>query len=291
MERSPKVADKNFFRLPENFANLSDSELLELSKQIHAKVVDKAQQSYAVKVFGSSIIGEAYGREAFSIASSVFVELSDKGQLHCYKRWCRICKMVKFEGKDDFVSHVVKLPFSKVKKLAELIPFTWRWSKPQSDWAKSHGEASGVFRRLVESKSRPVWYAVIESEEKDMKLLGAKSPKTKSSSSTLSANILNKIFMTAITGKSFEESGFPKEYREDYEIIVQQIKEAPAGTMMSPIWDWAEDVSNGLVDLVLEGVERVRKSQNYETNVGKFTLTDADSDKSRRVESKDNEIE
>jgi hypothetical protein len=95
----------------------------------------------------------------------------------------------------------------------------------------------------------------------------------------MSVDILNKIFMTALTGKSFEESGFPEEYKDDYEIIVRQIKEAPAGTMMSPVNEWVGDEYDGLVDLVMEGVERVTKSQNSVKNVGKFSLTKAEGEK------------
>ena len=77
--------------------------------------------------------------------------------------------------------------------------FQWEWDRPDSDWAKSNGKASQVFERMVKDKSKPVWYAQIQSEENVMKLLGANSVYEEEVS-------IVKIYNKILKGGSFEES-------------------------------------------------------------------------------------
>ena len=67
----------------------------------------------------------------------------------------------------------MKISFPNVIKLTEILKFSWNWERSDSEWAKSHGKADDAFKRLVATKSKPVWYVTIQSEENIMRLLGA----------------------------------------------------------------------------------------------------------------------
>ena len=127
----------------------------------------------SVKVFGSSIVGQAFGIEAFKEAEKFLTLLSSKGRLKCRTQWCRACSLYKLELSKGVVGHVMKISFPNVIKLTEILKFSWNWERSDSEWAKSNGKADDAFKRLVATKSKPVWYVTIQSEENIMRLLGA----------------------------------------------------------------------------------------------------------------------
>lgn len=127
----------------------------------------------SVKIFGSSVVGEAFGIEAFEEAEKFLTLLFGKGRLKCRTQWCRACSLYKLEVSEGVVGHVMKISFPNVIKLTEMMKFNWNWERSDSEWAKSHGKASDVLKRLVATKSKPVWYVTIQSEENIMRLLGA----------------------------------------------------------------------------------------------------------------------
>lgn len=138
-----------------------------------SKSVDSVSDENSVRVFGSSIVGQAYGLETFKEAEKFLTDLSAKGRLECRTRWCKACSLYKLRLSDGVVGHVMKISFPNVIKLSEIIKFNWNWERPDSEWAKSHGKAGEEFKRLIKIKSKPVWYVTIQSEENIMKLLGA----------------------------------------------------------------------------------------------------------------------
>ena len=138
-----------------------------------SKSLDSVSDENSVRVFGSSIVGQTYGLETFKNAEKFLTDLLAKGRLECRTRWCKACSLYKLRLSDGVVGHVMKISFPNVIKLSEIMKFNWNWERPDSEWAKSHGKASEVFKRLVATKSKPVWYVTIQSEENIMKLLGA----------------------------------------------------------------------------------------------------------------------
>ena len=142
-------------------------------KKVKFESPDSVSDENSVKIFGSSVVGEAFGIEAFKEAEKFLTLLSGKGRLKCRTQWCRACSLYKLELSKGVVGHVMKISFPNVIKLTEMMKFNWNWERSDSEWAKSHGKASDVLKRLVATKSKPVWYVTIQSEENIMRLLGA----------------------------------------------------------------------------------------------------------------------
>ena len=142
-------------------------------KKVKFESPDSVSDENSVKIFGSSVVGEAFGIEAFEEAEKFLTLLSGKGRLKCRTQWCRACSLYKLELSNGVVGHVMKISFPNIIKLTEMVKFNWNWERSDSEWAKSHGKASEVFKRLVATKSKPVWYVTIQSEENIMRLLGA----------------------------------------------------------------------------------------------------------------------
>ena len=183
-----------------------------------------------VKVFGSSLIGQAFTIEAFKDAEKFLTLLLGKGLLKCRTPWCRVCSLYKLQLSDGVVGHVTKISFSNVIKLTEAVNFDWNWDRPDSDWAKSHGTAGDEFKRLVKIKSKPVWHVTIQSEENIMKLLGALQIKDREFS-------LSEIWNLVIRYDTFEESRLPAIYRDDWNNLVKELNNRPKGSTPWPIGD------------------------------------------------------
>ena len=143
------------------------------TKKVKFESADSVSDENSVKIFGSSVVGEAFGIEAFKDAEKFLTLLVGKGRLKCRTQWCRACSLYKLELSKGVVGHVMKISFPNVIKLTEMMKFNWNWERSDSEWAKSHGKAADAFKRLVETKSKPVWYVTIQSEENIMRLLGA----------------------------------------------------------------------------------------------------------------------
>ena len=144
-----------------------------LTKKVKFESPNSVSDENSVKIFGSSVVGEAFGIEAFEEAEKFLTFLLGKGRLKCRTQWCRACSLYKLELSNGVVGHVMKISFPNIIKLTEMMKFNWNWERSDSEWVKSHGNASDVLKRLVATKSKPVWYVTIQSEENIMRLLGA----------------------------------------------------------------------------------------------------------------------
>ena len=143
------------------------------AKKMRLESPDTVSDENSVKIFGSSLVGHAFGIDAFREADKFLTHLFGKGRLECRTPWCRACTLYKLQLSDGVVGHVMKISFPNIIKLTEMMKFSWSWERSDSEWAKSHGKASDDFQRLVSIKSKPVWHITIQSEENIMRLLGA----------------------------------------------------------------------------------------------------------------------
>ena len=209
---------------------MTKDEIEKVASTIHQNLTNSVSYDDVVKVFGSSMTGKAFGLEAFNNANIFLSELLVRGKIKCRTNWCRACSLYKLDLADGVVGHVVQISFSNVIKLTEAMDFQWEWDRPDSDWAKRNGKPSQVFERLVENKSKPVWYAQIQSEENVMRLLGAKPVDEEEVS-------IVKIYNKILKGGSFEESGFSEKYRVTWDKLVSEIANRPEGTIPWPISD------------------------------------------------------
>lgn len=219
-----------YVKLPKEINNMTQDEIEQVAPTNHQSFTNSVSYDDVVKVFGSSMTGRAFGLEALNKANVFLSGLLAKGKIKCWTKWCRACSLYKLDLADGVVGHVVQISFSNVTKLSEVMNFQWEWDRPDSDWAKSNGKASQVFERMVKDKSKPVWYAQIQSEENVMKLLGANSINEEEVS-------IVKIYNKILKGGSFEESGFSEKYRVTWDKLVSEIANRPEGTIPWPISD------------------------------------------------------
>lgn len=229
------MSKRIYLKAPSGINTMSDEQLEEVAKQIQGKVIESFSDDNWVKVFGSSIEGQAFGQDNFNIAHLVLSQLQRKGRIKCRDSWCRLCTLYRLSLADGVVGHVVKLSFPNVIELSKKIDFAWTWQNPESEWAKEHGEARDVFKRLVEVKSRPVWYAVIQSEENIMKLLGAPPRKP------LEISTVEVYHLVLRKSGVFEDSGLSEDYRSLWNHLVYEISNRPAGSAPWPINEWVGD--------------------------------------------------
>jgi hypothetical protein len=141
-------------------------------QSIKTSTDNKPYQPYQVTFKGSSILGESNGPDNFKLAHLKISELRDKGRAKCYKRWCKACTLYRLQLDDDVTGHVIKISFPNVITLANIIKINWSWERPDSEWAKKIVDPEKAYKSLVERKSKPVFYARLESEEYINMLLG-----------------------------------------------------------------------------------------------------------------------
>jgi len=91
------------------------------------------------------------------------------------------------------------------------------------------------------------------------------------------ADMAHKMMMIAANNVSFEDSGFAPEYKDDYEEIVESIKQAPEGTMLTPINEWAGDEYDDFVSQILLDVADLEKSRDK--SLGNFSVSKAEGEK------------
>ena len=200
------------------------------AKNVRSESPETISDENSVKIFGSSLVGQAFGIDAFRDAEKFLTLLLGKGRLECRTPWCRACTLYKLQLSDGVVGHVMKISFPNIIKLTEVMKFSWSWERPDSEWAKSHGKASEEFQRLVSIKSKPVWYVTIQSEENIMKLLGAP---TRIQNEVTLIEIYNRL----IRGGTFEDSGLSEKYRKVWNDLAEEVSNRPKGSIPWPIGD------------------------------------------------------
>lgn len=89
--------------------------------------------------------------------------------------------------------------------------------------------------------------------------------------------LMNRMFMVALTGKSFEESGFGAEHKDHYNEMVEEIKKAPAGSMMSPVNEWVGDEYDSLLAIFEEQYKAIGNTMTK--RVGKYSVSKAEGEK------------
>jgi hypothetical protein len=78
------------------------------TKKVKSESPNSFSDENSVKVFGSSVVGQAFGIEAFKKAEKFLTLLSSKGRLKCRTQWCRACSLYKLELSKGVVGHVGK---------------------------------------------------------------------------------------------------------------------------------------------------------------------------------------
>ena len=87
----------------------------------------------------------------------------------------------------------------------------------------------------------------------------------------MNADQINRIFLLASKGVSFEESGLSASHKAHFDSIVEEIKNAPTGTQMSPVNEWVYDE----YDDIIAAFERV-ESRAVAKSIGSYELNKSD---------------
>lgn len=87
----------------------------------------------------------------------------------------------------------------------------------------------------------------------------------------MNADIANQIFLALTRGMTFEETKLDSGYKKDFDLMAQEIKDAPQGTMMSPVNEWIGDE----YDDIIAAFERV-ESRAVAKKVGSYELSKSD---------------
>jgi hypothetical protein len=152
-------------RWSEIYGDRDDTEAHDAYFRMHEEEMNKPYQPYHLTLKGSSLLGESNGIENFKVAHGKLSELRDKGIANCHTRWCKACTLYRLQLSNDVTGHVLKISFPTVISLVSMIKVDWSWERPDGEWAKENGEPANAYKTLVERKSKPVFYARLESEE------------------------------------------------------------------------------------------------------------------------------
>ena len=90
----------------------------------------------------------------------------------------------------------------------------------------------------------------------------------------MNADLANQIFLAITRGETFEESGLPASSKKDFDSMVEEIKQAPQGTQMSPVNEWVGDEYNDII----AAFERV-ESRAVAKSIGSYELSKSDTAK------------
>lgn len=119
---------------------------------------------YRVHLEGSSIFCTLFGLSHYEIAQSLLSAKVEKGNLECFRWWCKQCEDSPIGAGLNLDRHVIKVSLPNVLKILSGAEVVWHWKEPESDWAISQGDATKVFNDLVSKKSRPNWVIQITGE-------------------------------------------------------------------------------------------------------------------------------
>lgn len=90
----------------------------------------------------------------------------------------------------------------------------------------------------------------------------------------MSADITNKLFITAIKNLPFESAGVDKKYKDQFLDIIAELKSAPDGIQPAPINEWELDDAFDFLD----EIERVA-SKAMAKSIGKYEVSKAEGEK------------
>lgn len=91
----------------------------------------------------------------------------------------------------------------------------------------------------------------------------------------MNADILNKLFMVASKGNTFEDANVDEKFRPEFNRIVEELDEAPEGVMISPVNEWVGDEYDEMIEIF----ERVSARNDEVKTLGSFEMSKAVNEK------------
>lgn len=168
--RKPK---KNFYKVPNGFSGLSEKDQDAWISQVYDDFASRVDENYEVTVRGAGLFGVAIGKKTFEDTLTYLEEIHTKRALKCRPNWCRPCSLYKLDLSQGLVYHVLQISKTNAKRIVSTGSFSWAWSNPDGEFAKSKDSPDLYWKQLAESKSKPVFYTRIMSEDYAEYLLGS----------------------------------------------------------------------------------------------------------------------
>lgn len=78
----------------------------------------------------------------------------------------------------------------------------------------------------------------------------------------MDSELMNKLMSVASRGEPFEAAKVEEKYRTDFEKILEEIKSAPKGVMISPVSDWPGDEYDEIIEIFEQVEKRIENEKN-----------------------------
>jgi len=168
-----RVPKKNFYKIPDGFSDLDETHKDIWITKVYEEFISQVDKNYEVTVRGGGLFGTAYGKKTFDDTLSYLNEINIKRSLKCRPNWCRPCSLYRFKLDQGLIYHVLQISKMNAMNIVSYGSFSWQWSNPEGDFAKSKDSPQSYWNHLAQSQSKPVFYTRIMSEEYAEYLLGS----------------------------------------------------------------------------------------------------------------------
>jgi len=167
-----KAQKRRFYKVPDGFSELAEKDQAAWISKVYEDFSSHIHKNYEVTVRGAGLFGFAYGKNTFEKTLSLLNEIHSKRPLKCRPNWCRSCSLYQLNLNESLVYHVIQISMSNARKIVGFGSFIWEWSNPEGEFAKGKTSAEAYWKELSETRSKPVFYIRIMSEEYAEFLLG-----------------------------------------------------------------------------------------------------------------------
>jgi hypothetical protein len=175
-EKSKKaeIRTKFYYEIPGIWKTLTEVQREDWIKSVYDDFVRNMNSNFEMSLKGSSLIGFAYDKEGFTKVLNYLDELNEKGKLKCRRNWCQICKLYRDDPTQGIVGHVFRISKAQAVKIEQCANFTWKWERPESDFAKLKGDPLAFWEKIKSSETKPIFYTRLFSEDEALRRLGMK---------------------------------------------------------------------------------------------------------------------
>jgi len=170
--KEAEIRTKFYYEIPGIWKNVSEVQREDWIKCVYDDFVRSMNSNFEMSLKGSSLIGFAYDKEGFAKVLNDLNELNEKGKLKCRKNWCQICKLYRDDPTQGIIGHVFRISKAQAVKIEQCANFTWKWERPESDFAKLKGDPLAFWEKIKSSETKPIFYTRLFSEDEALRRLG-----------------------------------------------------------------------------------------------------------------------
>jgi hypothetical protein len=173
--KKEEIRKKFYYEIPGIWDNLSEDQREDWIRSVYDDFIRNMNSNFEISLKGSSLIGFAYDKKSFEKVLKYLDELNVRGKLKCRKNWCQVCKLYRDDPKQGVIGHVFRITKAQAIKIEQCGNFTWRWERPESDFAKLKGDPLAFWEKIKSSDTKPIFYTRLFSEDEALRRLGMPS--------------------------------------------------------------------------------------------------------------------